>query len=79
MELKIDTLQKQISDSTERCTDKQSFWLREQNELVRRTKDADTQARAVGCLGKEYIILEQKRMRIDGKGLLIVDNILSCA
>ncbi|CAI8056769.1 Coiled-coil domain-containing protein 40 [Geodia barretti] len=67
LELKIDTLQKQISDSVERCAGLQNFWLRQQNELVRKTRGAEDEARAVDCLRKQQLILQQKKMRIDGQ------------
>ena len=68
LEVKIDTLQKQISDSVERCTGLQNFWLRQQNDLVRKSKEADEEARAVDSLRKQQLILQQKKMRIDSRG-----------
>ena len=68
LELKIDTLQKQISDSVERCADMQGHWLRQQNELVRKTKEAEEETAAVDSLRKQQLILQQKKMRIDGRG-----------
>lgn len=66
LELKIDTLQKQISDSVERCADMQGHWLRQQNELVRKTREAEEETAAVDSLRKQQLILQQKKMRIDG-------------
>ena len=67
LELKIDALQKQISDSVEKCVEMQSFWLRQQNDLVRTTKEAEEEARAVDSMRKQQLILQQKKMRIDGR------------
>ena len=70
LELKIDMLQKQISDSVERCAGMQGFWLRQQNELVRKSREAEEEAVAVDSLRKQQLILQQKKMRIDGRGSL---------
>lgn len=71
MELKIDTLQKQISDSVEKCAGMQGFWLRQQNELVRKNKEAEEETTAVDSLRKQHLILQQKKLRIDGRGSLL--------
>ena len=74
LELKIDTLQKQITDSVEQCTGMQQFWLRQQNELVRKTREGEEEATAVDSLKKQQLILEQKKLRIDGRGTLMMSN-----
>ena len=76
LELKIDTLQKQISDSVERCTNMQGHWLRQQNELVRKSKEAEEETAAVDSLRKQQLILQQKKMRIDGKVDVLYMHIL---
>ena len=68
LELKIDTLQKQILESLEQCTQMQQFWLRQQNDLVRKTRQADEQTQSVDSLKKQLLILDQKKLRTDGKG-----------
>ena len=45
----------------------QQFWLRQQNELVKKSKQADAEAAAVDSLKKQQLILEQKKLRIDSK------------
>ncbi len=67
MEAKVDTLQKQISESLEQCSQMQQFWLRQQNELVRKARQRDEQARAVDSLKKQLLILNQKKLRTDGE------------
>ena len=74
LELKIDTLQKQITDSVEQCTGMQQFWLRQQNELVRKTREGEEEATAMDSLKKQQLILEQKKLRIDGRGTLMMSN-----
>ena len=44
----------------------QQHWLRQQNELVKKTKEADEQSKTVDNLKKQLVIMEQKRLRIDG-------------
>ena len=65
-EMKIEGLQKQISDSLEQCAQMQQFWLRQQNELVRKTRSMDDQASAIDSLKKQLLILNQKKLRTDG-------------
>ncbi len=45
----------------------QQFWLRQQNELVRKTRLGDEQAGSVDSLKKQLLILNQKKMRMDGE------------
>ena len=68
MEIKILELQKCISDSAESCMQMEQHWLRQQSELVRKTREADQQGRAVEKLSRELLILGQKRLRLDGEG-----------
>ena len=65
-EMKIEGLQKQISDSLEQCAQMQQFWLRQQNDLVRKTRSMDDQASAIDSLKKQLLILNQKKLRTDG-------------
>lgn len=67
MELKIEGLQKHIIDSVEECSKMQQFWLRQQNELVRKTRNGEEQAQSVNSLKKQLLILDQKKLRTDGK------------
>jgi len=49
----------------------QQHWLRQQNELVKKTQEADEQAKTVDNLKKQLVIMDQKRLRIDGKKLSV--------
>jgi len=49
----------------------QQHWLRQQNELVKKTQEADEQAKTVDNLKKQLVIMDQKRLRIDGKKVII--------
>ena len=71
--MKIDGLQKQIADSLEHCTQMQQFWLRQQNDLVQKTKVVDDQASAVDFLKKQLLILNKKKLRTDG--ILHIDRL----
>ena len=76
LELKIEGLQKQIEDSVDRCTQMQQFWLRQQNDLVKKTHSSDDQAQAVDSLKKQLLILDQKKIRIDGKRTIACRKIM---
>jgi len=45
----------------------QQFWLRQQNELVRKTRTSDEQSQSVDSLKKQLLILDQKKIRTDGE------------
>ena len=67
LEVRIQTLQKQISESVEQCGRLQHFWLRQQYELVRQTQEAQDQHGSVQELKRTLTILEQKKMRLNGE------------
>ena len=69
LELKVEGLQKQISDSVEQCHSLQQHWLRQQTELVRKTRSAEEQASAVDSLKKQLLILDQKKLRTDSESV----------
>ena len=78
MELKVEGLQKHILDSVEQCSKMQQFWLRQQNELVRKTRTADEQAHSVDSLKKQLLILDQKKLRTDGKMINLYFKVCTC-
>lgn len=45
----------------------QQFWLRSQSELVKTIKDVQEQSKNMDYLKKQYTILLQKKLRIEGK------------
>ena len=70
LELKIEGMQKQIVTSVEDCNKKQQFWLRQQNDLVKSTKKSEEQKKAIDDLEKQLLIMNQKKVRIDGEQLI---------
>lgn len=66
MELKIESIQKQIVTSVDECNQMQQFWLRQQNDLVKKTKSSEEQKKAIDSLEKQLLIMNQKKIRIDG-------------
>lgn len=70
LELKIETMKKQIINSVDECNEMQQFWLRQQNELVKRTRNSEEQRRALDSCEKQLLILNQKKLRIDGNILI---------
>ncbi|KAM7433427.1 Coiled-coil domain-containing protein 40 [Porites harrisoni] len=67
LELQIHTLQKQIEARLNEITELQQFWLRNQSELVKTLKDVQKQSEDMEYLKKQYTILLQKKMRIEGE------------
>jgi len=66
LELQIHTLQKQIEARLNEITGLQQFWLRNQSELVKTLKDVQKQSEDMEYLKKQYTILLQKKLRIEG-------------
>ena len=51
----------------------QQFWLRQQNDLVRKTHQTDEQAQALESLKQQLLILNQKKLRNDGEYIRTID------
>ena len=49
-------------------TELQQFWLRNQSELVKTLKDVQKQSEDMEYFKKQYTILLQKKLRIEGVG-----------
>ena len=60
-------MQKQIVNSVEECNQMQQFWLRQQNDLVKNTRSSEEQRKAIDTLEKQLLIMNQKKVRIDGE------------
>lgn len=69
LELKIESIQKQVVTSVEECNQMQQFWLRQQNDLVKKTKHSEEQRKAIDILEKQLLVMNQKKLRIDGNQL----------
>lgn len=67
LELKIESIQKQIMTSVDECNQMQQFWLRQQNDLVKKTRGSEEQRREIDHLEKQLLVMNQKKLRIDGK------------
>ncbi|CAH3039798.1 unnamed protein product [Pocillopora meandrina] len=67
LELQIHTLQKQIEARLNEITELQQFWLRNQSELVKTLKDVQKQSEDMEYFKKQYTILLQKKLRIEGE------------
>lgn len=63
----LNSLGKQIDTATQEINDQQRFWLRQQNELVRLSKERDQQQTDVATSKKQHTILLQKKLRIEGE------------
>lgn len=53
--------------SVEECNQMQQFWLRQQNDLVKNTRSSEEQRKAIDTLEKQLLIMNQKKVRIDGE------------
>ncbi len=67
LELHIEGLRKQITDSVDECQKLQQFWLRDQNNLVKQTKNLDDLRQTISTLEKTLLIMDQKKLRMDGE------------
>ncbi|XP_077980301.1 coiled-coil domain-containing protein 40-like [Glandiceps talaboti] len=67
LEQEINALTKSIDQRSQEIADLQQFWLRQQNELVKLTKEKDGQEVEVGTMKKALTILQQKKLRIEGE------------
>ncbi|XP_032234443.2 coiled-coil domain-containing protein 40 [Nematostella vectensis] len=67
LELQIHTLQKQIEARMNDIIQLQQFWLRSQSELVKTAKDVQQQNSDMKYYKKQYTILQQKKLRIEGE------------
>lgn len=66
MELQIHTLQKQVEARMNDIIQLQQYWLRSQSELVKTIKDVQQQNQDMEYVKKQYTILQQKKLRIEG-------------
>lgn len=66
MEIQINSLQKSIEAEQQEIAELQQMWLRDQNELVRLSKEKEKQSQDVENLKKQLTILSQKKLRIEG-------------
>ena len=66
LEIQINSLQKSIEAEQQEIAELQQMWLRDQSELVRLSKEKETQTRDVENLKKQLTILSQKKLRTEG-------------
>ncbi|PIK45458.1 hypothetical protein BSL78_17690, partial [Apostichopus japonicus] len=67
LEAEVASLTKSIDTRTQDIADLQQFWLRQQLELVKMSKDKNNQQREVDNMKKALTILHMKKMRIEGE------------
>lgn len=66
LELKIESMQKQVMTSVDECNRMQQFWLRQQNDLVKKTRSSEEQRKEIDHLEKQLLVMHQRKIRIDG-------------
>ncbi|XP_035694889.1 coiled-coil domain-containing protein 40-like [Branchiostoma floridae] len=67
LEIQIKAMNKQIEDRQAEIMELQQFWLRQQGELVKLTKDREEQGKDLERLKKQLSILTQKKLRIENE------------
>ena len=67
LEIKIKSLQKSIDKENQLIIEQQGSWLREQGELVRLTKEKDSQTSNLNLMRKQLTIMSQRKLRIDSE------------
>ena len=67
LEQEVNALQKNIDTRNQEIADQQQFWLRQQSELVKMSKDKDGESKEVDTMKKALTILHQKKMRIESR------------
>ena len=76
LEIQINSLQKSIDAEQAYIIELQQMWLRDQSELVRLMQEQDTATRDVNNIKKQFTILFQKKLRIEGKMMFSVKYII---
>ncbi|CAH2011669.1 unnamed protein product [Acanthoscelides obtectus] len=64
-EMVIEELEKRIEESQERIKKLQTFWLREQKNLLGVSNERQEQLRKINLMKKQLLILEQKNIKIN--------------
>ncbi|XP_054833300.1 coiled-coil domain-containing protein 40 [Eublepharis macularius] len=67
LELEIKKLSKQIDETDSDIVKRQRFWLNQQRELVKLSKEREEQLASLDMLKKEITIKEQKKVRIENE------------
>ena len=67
LEIQINSLQKSIEAEQQEIAELEQMWLRDQNELVRLSKEKEKQSQDVENLKKQLTILSQKKLIIEGE------------
>lgn len=70
LQAEMNSLQKSIDAEQQQIAELQHLWLRDQSELVRLCKEEEAMSQTVETLKKELTVLEQKKLRIEGKLLV---------
>ena len=69
LELQVKTLQRQIESTSGECLELQQYWLRQQGDLVKMSRDVNDQHVEIESKKKQSTIMLQKKLRIEGKSL----------
>nr|CAD7396560.1 unnamed protein product [Timema cristinae] len=64
-ELRINSLNKKIDETTEQSKKLQQFWLRQQGHIVQLSHQRDEQLHEIDILRKQVLVMEQKNLKIE--------------
>uniref|UniRef100_A0A8C5UD36 Coiled-coil domain-containing protein 40 n=1 Tax=Malurus cyaneus samueli TaxID=2593467 RepID=A0A8C5UD36_9PASS len=67
LELEINKLNKQIEECNSEVMTLQKYWLNEQKELVKLTREREEQITSLDMLQKQIIVMEQRKVRMENE------------
>ncbi|NXC09408.1 CCD40 protein, partial [Orthonyx spaldingii] len=67
LEIQINQLNKQIEECSSEVMTLQKYWLNEQKELVKLTREREEQITSLDTLQKQIIIMQQRKLRMDNE------------
>ncbi|XP_038013126.1 coiled-coil domain-containing protein 40 isoform X2 [Motacilla alba alba] len=67
LEIEINKLNKQIEDCNAEAMALQKYWLNEQKELVKLTREREEQVTSLDTLQKQSIIMQQRKLRLENE------------
>ncbi|NXH83891.1 CCD40 protein, partial [Edolisoma coerulescens] len=67
LELEINQLNKEIEECSSEVMTLQKYWLKEQKELVKLTREREEQITSLDVLQKQIIIMQQRKLRVENE------------
>ncbi|NXB01825.1 CCD40 protein, partial [Cnemophilus loriae] len=67
LEIEINQLHKEIEECSSEVMTLQKYWLHEQKELVKLTREREEQVTSLDMLQKQIIIMQQRKLRVENE------------